>query len=498
MSRPAEAYILAVDAGTGACKAVVIDARGRVAGRASRTWPYRSPPGGPEGAREFSPAECWLLAAEAVQECLGHPGVQPEQVAAVAVCAQRHGVVLLDRSGGEVHGSPSIDFRGRDAVAQLGEDERWEIFHRTGHWPEAIYLPFRVAWLRRYQPRLAARVRRFLTIDGWLAYRLCGEVACDASQAGDTLLFDVRRLKWAVPSAVGVEVQWCPPLQPPGSVLGTVTAVAAEATGMRAGTPVVLAGADTQCALQALGVTDPGQAALVAGTSAPVQQVWAEPFVDPEARMWTNCHNAPGRWVLEANGRRCGPLLQWSAAALGFCSVSDLLAAAAQASPGAGGVRAYLGPVVSDARRLPTWPVTALLGLDPFAPGEQARPLVARAVLENIAFAAAGNVERLVSLSGHQPEMLHAGGGLAESALWVQMVADASRLPVAAADRDASARGAAVIAARALFGGTASRDLLAPVRVFPPGPAAAATAEARERWQLWYRRLARLQQEVLP
>ena len=72
-----------------------------------------------------------------------------------------------------------------------------------------------------------------------------------------------------------------PEVVEPGTVVGGVTAEAAEATGLRPGTPVVVGGADTQLGLVGIGVVDPERVTLVGGSFWQTTIVTDHPLIDP-------------------------------------------------------------------------------------------------------------------------------------------------------------------------------------------------------------------------
>ena len=107
--------------------------------------------------------------------------------------------------------------------------------------------------------------------------RLTGEVAVDPSTAALALpLFDLARLEWVhdafnrvhdTTTGAGVTAAQMPPLRRSHEVLGAVTAEAARATGLRAGTPVVVGGGDFAAATLGAGVVAEGEACLMLGTA---------------------------------------------------------------------------------------------------------------------------------------------------------------------------------------------------------------------------------------
>ncbi|MBC7227971.1 MAG: class II aldolase/adducin family protein, partial [Thermoflexales bacterium] len=355
---------------------------------------------------------------------------------------------------------------------------------RTGCWPAPMFTAPRLVWLARQHPEwLEGAVA--LTVGDWVAYRLCGEAATDFSHAGETMLLDVARREWMTDflAELGLPASLLLPLRPAGTLLGRLTPSAAADLGLAPGIPVAVGGADTQCALLALGAVGPGDVGIVAGTTGPVQGVADRPILDPEGRLWTRPHLMADRWVVESNAGPLGDALDWLAELLFPGSrrpTARLIGEAAQARPGAGGVLSTFGGQVFNARAM-AFPVGSLT-LSPFLGGDgpSRRADLCRAVLEGLAFVLRANVEQVAGVA--QAVSLRMTGGLTRSPFWAQLAADVLGAPVGVSEvPEGTALGAAICAgvAAGLFadlGEGAAR--LARIRAVHPNEENARTYEA--------------------
>ena len=109
----------------------------------------------------------------------------------------------------------------------------------------------------------------------------------------------------------GLEEAKAPAIVEAGATAGSVTAEASAFLGIRAGVPVVMGTADTQAGLLGLGMTEPGQAGIVAGWSAPLQLVTESPVFHLERRTWVECFPLRNRWVLESSAGATGHAFRW-------------------------------------------------------------------------------------------------------------------------------------------------------------------------------------------
>jgi autoinducer 2 (AI-2) kinase len=256
--------------------------------------------------------------------------------------------------------------------------------------------------------------------------------------------------------------------------------------GALRGAPVMLAGADTQCALVGLGAVAPGEAAVPAGWSAPLQLVTGAPIIDDQLRTWTGIHVVPGRWILESNAGDCGRAWDWICSMLGV-STSGAAAVAANALRGSADAMAVLGPRVMRAAEMSAGvgAITIPLPLVMSAPD---RSSLLRAVAESIAYGIRANLEQLEEIVGARIEPVRLGGGMSASTLFCQILTDVlDRRVAVGASPDSSAIGAAALASVAM-GEHATVDaavesMTARHRIFEPdGTAAAEYEDYYGRW----------------
>jgi phosphoglycerate dehydrogenase-like enzyme/sugar (pentulose or hexulose) kinase len=428
--------------------------------------------------------------AEAARAALAAAGSGVE-VAGVAATAVRFGAVVLDRAGGALLAASNRDSRAALEAVALAAEAGEELQRRTGHWPLPIGVASKLSALAK-AGRLGA-ADGVLSLDGWLAWRLTGEKASDLSQAGASGLWNVSAgawdelalARWSTPAAL------LPRVAQAGTRLGALRADAAEALGLRAGTPVALGGGDSQCALVGMGALEPGAAAAVCGTTLPVQQGLPAPRGDEAGRCWLEPHLVAGRFVLESNAGTGGEALEWLGRLLfpgARIGAARLLAEASEAPPGAGGLLSAFGAQRFDARAM-VFPIGDLALSHLIGAPEESRGRVARAAAEGVAYGVRANVEQLRAAAGGGGPLL-VGAGLARSRVWTQLLADVLGEPAhAAACAEPSALGAALCAG---VGAGVWRSLaeaarsLAAARSVEPGPAAARYAELYPQWRQWY------------
>jgi sugar (pentulose or hexulose) kinase len=449
------AHFLALDAGTGSGRAVVFDETGRQLACAREEWTYESThhPGDMVAGHHFDAERFWGLLARATRAAISAAGVSPESIAGVAATSQREGSVFLDADGREVLATPNFDSRalaeGVDVLQRLGADRLYEI---TGHEPPFIFPLSRFLWWRARHPETP--VASLLMIDHWVTYRLTGERVGEPSNAAESLLFDVSAGGWSeeIREAFDVPRGILPRLASGGSLAGLVTKKAAAETGLPAGTPVFVGGADTQCALLGSGVVEPGAAGAVLGTTAPVQMVLDRPLQDPERHLWLSPHVCAGRWVLESNAGDGGKAFAWLLELLDFparddASFAAIEAAAERADPEIP-VYTFIGPSIFNLRSMNPSRAAGLLFPYPFGRRRPTKPELLRGFLESLAFAVRGNLEQIESVCGGATPSLTLSGGMTKSALARRLVAEVVGRPMRVGTvAESAALGCAILAA---------------------------------------------------
>jgi len=505
-------YLLAIDAGTGSCRALLFTHDGQQQAVSQREWTHREPTGVP-GGQDFDTTANWAAIAACVRDAMASAGAGPTDVAAVAATSMREGIVLYDAAGHEIWACPNVDSRSATEAAELiSEGAAGKIYAEAGDWV-SITTPARLRWLARHQPGTLAATASLGMLSDWIAYRLSGEHFTEPSCGSSSGMFSLAHRGWSatIPTLAGLPPGVLPPVTDPGTVIGEVTGEAAAQTGLRAGTPVVAGGADTQLGLLGAGIRN-GEYTVVGGTFWQNTVLLPEPLIDPEARLRTLCHAAAGEWMLEGIGFYCGLAMRWFRDA--FCDAETAEArrrgtdpyvvmeeAAARVPAGAGGVIAILSNLMNARRWVHASP--SFLQFDLGSGAGTGRGACVRAIEEAAAYVARGHRDIISELTGASFGELVFTGGAAKGRLWPQIMADVLGVPVhIPAVTESSALGAAICAGA---GAGIYPDLSGPgaslrrrSATFEPRPAATASYDERyEAWRGIYRRMLDMSEEGL-
>ena len=433
---------LGIDLGTGSVKTVLLDAAGHQLAATSATVRVSSPRA---GWAESDPEDWWSSVRTAVHELVEMLDGTQDQVGAIGLSGQMHGVVLTSASGQPLR--PAIlhlDRRAQDdldAYRALPEKVRAPLANPLVPGMAGPLLH----WLASNEPDVLSHADWALQPKDWLRLRLIGTAGSEPSDASATLLFDLARSSWAAPviAGLGLPSQLLPPIGQSGAIAGLLDAVAASALGLPPGTPVAFGAADTAAALVGTGLSDIGPVQLTVGSAAQIVTVRDRPGPDPALRYHVFASAAPDTWYAMAAVLGAGVAISWALAALS-ATWEEAYEALASAPPGANGVSFV--PHLAGARSPSMNPsaVAGFVGLEL----HQMRADMLRAVFEGVAFSIAEAAATLPEFI--QADVVHLAGGGTLHADWRQLLCDIlGKKLLVVENPNASARGAALLGGQA-------------------------------------------------
>ncbi|MFF3643565.1 FGGY-family carbohydrate kinase [Streptomyces sp. NPDC002564] len=286
---PEDAVWLGLDLGTQSARCVAVDSTGQVLAAASRPLTSHR-----EGTRhEQDPEQWWSALAEACRAALS--GIAADRVRGLALDATSGTILLADATGAPL--TPGLmydDGRAAEQAARANESgaEVWRALGYRSMQPSWA-LP-KLLWLLDHEPAAAGTGVRLLHQPDLITWRLAGhQVASDASHALKTG-YHLTEERWPERELAGLAVppSLLPEVVRPGSVLGTVCATAAAATGIPEGTAIV-AGMTDGCAAQiGAGALTPGAWNSVLGTTLVFKGTSPHLVRDPGGVVY--CHRGPG------------------------------------------------------------------------------------------------------------------------------------------------------------------------------------------------------------
>jgi xylulokinase len=438
-------YVIGADVGSSALKAALVHPDQGVVAVAERTYPMHRPH---PGWAENDPEDWFRALATAIPQILAAAGVNAREVGALCLVGQRDVAVLLGADGHVL--SPCIHWTDRRDPRETTElyDSlgRSVLIERSGTLPiPGLVLP-NLAWTKRHQPDVWARVRYALQPKDYLAFRLTGDIGTDPTGPTRSILNDWRSEDWseATCQEAGIPRRILPDVKyRPWEPRGVLSAGPAAETGLAAGTVLVAGGGDDPAAALGSGVVHPGDVSVGTGSSMSWRIVGTQPRFDPTGVIGLMPHLAPGRYLHEMVATGTGTTLRWFRSAFAEnTSYADLIDEAGRISRGSDGLLCFPYvegasiPVQDDSARAVFYGIS----------GHHRRPHFSRAILEGIAYQYPPLLQA-VRDRGHAVSAMTISDGEARSRQWNQIKADVLGESMTPSLRvEAPAIGAAILA----------------------------------------------------
>ncbi len=388
------ALVMGVDSSTQSCKVVVVEAEtGRVVreGRASH----------PAGT-SVDPEAWWSALQDGIAQAGGL-----DDVAAVSIAGQQHGMVVLDAEGAVIRDALLWnDTRSaqaaRDLIAEVGAEA---FAARTGAVPVASFTGTKLRWLRDAEPAHAARVAAVALPHDWLTWRLRGfgpgnavleELVTDRSDASGTAYW----------GADGYDLDLFRRALGHDATLPRVLGPWESAGTLPGGAHVGPGAGDNAGAALGLGA-GPGDVVVSLGTSGTVFAVAESPTADTTGTV-AGFADATGRFLPLVATLNAARVLDAITRLLGV-SHDELGALALAAEPGAGGV--VLVPWF-EGERTPNLP-DAKASLTGLTLASTTRENLARAAIEGMLSGLAVGLEAIQAQGVEVRRILLIGGAAA-------------------------------------------------------------------------------------
>ena len=440
-----DALFLAIDVGTGSVRAALVDTQGKILKLVSHEYDQIVRQ---HGWSEQRPADWWHGATEVVRQVLAAVPRAKERIAAICACGQMHGTVLIDAAGQLTRDTAPL-WNDKRAMPQVNAFKQahpdYAYLKLTANPPTPAWPGFKLQWLKANDPQAYERASTVFMAKDYLNFKLCGERAMDWTDASISFLMDPKTRDWspALVEQLGLDRDKLPPVRSPLEILGQVSASAANATGLREGTPVLVGGGDYPVSMIGSGVVANGDGSDITGTSSIITVLADTPMLHPEVSNVATVDALWGRFMLLDSG---GDAVRWARRAFhqDQLSYAEVTRHAGDAPVGADGL--FFLPYLSGERfgehansRAQFFGLTAKHQL----------AHLHRAVLEGVAFGVRKNIETITSTGVRLDRIVAASGG-AKADLWLQIKADMYKTPIVVpAEPEGGVIGCAMLAATA-------------------------------------------------
>ena len=245
------------------------------------------------GWAEQHPDMWWGNLREATASVMQKSGAGKDEIAAVGISYQMHGLVCVDKDQNVLR--PAIiwcDSRavpyGEKAFQTLGEERCLShLLNSPGNFTAS-----KLAWVKENEPGVYEKIDKIMLPGDYIAMKLTGEVCTTVSGLSEGMFWDFRNNEVAgfLMDYYGFDRSLIPDIRPTFSEQGRVTARAAEELGLKKGIPVAYRAGDQPNNALSLNVFNPGEIASTAGTSGVVYGVNGTVNYDLKSRVNTFAH----------------------------------------------------------------------------------------------------------------------------------------------------------------------------------------------------------------
>lgn len=287
-------YLLGYDIGSSSVKACLVEANtGKIV--ASDFYPKEEMEitAVKAGWAEQAPEEWWKNLKLAHESIIKQSGVKAEDIKAIGITWQMHGLVLVDKNQQILR--PSIiwcDSRavpyGEKAFKAIGEEKCLShLLNSPGNFTAS-----KLAWVKEHEPHIFEKIDKLMLPGDYIAMKLSGDIAMTIEGLSEGMFWDFKNQSVSedVLNYYGIPKSFIPEIKPIFGIQAEVSAQAAKELGLKEGTPITYRAGDQPNNAASLNVFNPGEIASTAGTSGVVYGVLDKLDYDTRSRVNTFAH----------------------------------------------------------------------------------------------------------------------------------------------------------------------------------------------------------------
>ncbi|MBQ7109276.1 MAG: xylulokinase [Clostridia bacterium] len=436
-------YLLGIDFGGGSSKATLLCECGKVVATASYEYPTHYPN---SGWAEQNPEDWYTATKENIKEIIKESGVDPKDIAGVALDAATHTAVVMDKDFRVLR--PAIywtDTRTQSQVAFLKENFGELILNQALHAPGTIWTLPQLMWIKENEPDIWGKTDKICFAKDYVRHKLTGDYVTDYIEAEGSMLFDFNKMDWSedLCNLADFPAEKLPRLVSPMEIAGRVTEEASRDTGLALNTPVICGTTDTVMEVFAAGGAEKGAMTVKLATAGRICVVTDRAY--PNANLINYSHFIDGLWYPGTATKSCASSYRWFRDTFeGDYNALDEEASLTEV--GAEGL--VFHPYLNG--ELTPYNNPKLSGSFVGVRSNHTKGHFARAVMEGVAMSMKDCMQALDSIGiEHNKTAVVIGGG-SKGALWRQILADSLDVTLIQKKRSDSSFGSAMLAGLAI------------------------------------------------
>ncbi|MCL6572446.1 MAG: xylulokinase [Bacillus sp. (in: Bacteria)] len=413
-------YVIGIDLGTSAVKAILVDQSGEVIVEVSHPYPLIQKSA---GYSEQNPEEWVKQTAKAIAELVSIFTGDSSDIEGISYSGQMHGLVLLNENFQVLR--PAIlwnDTRTSQQCERITEVFGAEILAISKNLVlEGFTLP-KILWVQEHEPDLFKQAAVFLLPKDYVRYWMTGMIHSEYSDAAGTLLLDVVNKEWnsEILRKFSIPETICPPLVESHAQVGTLRPEVASELGLCVQTKVFAGGADNACGAIGAGILSSTDTLCSIGTSGVILSYESDKETDYHGNVHFFNHGKEDSFYSMGVTLSAGQSLTWFKNTFAQNETFEQMIEAIYDVPvGSDGL--LFTPYLFGERT--PHPDSLIRGSFIGINGAHRREHFVRAVLEGITFSLNESIQ-LFRQAGKNIDTIISIGGGAKSDSWLQMQAD--------------------------------------------------------------------------
>ncbi len=428
-------YYMGIDNGGSFCKALIFDSKGREVSSAKRNLEMICPK---SGFTERDMDELWIKNLEVIKESFEKSGLLKEEIKGISVCGHGKGLYLWGKDGKPAYnGIVSTDTRAWEYA------ERWEkdgtsdrIFEKTYQKVLACQPVAILSWLRDNDKEIIENTKWIFEVKDYIRFRLTGEAFAEVTDYSGTNMMNLKTKTFdrelLSEFSLGYIYDKLPKLKNSTDICGKITREVAEITGLKEGTVVAGGMFDIDACALGMNITDEGRIAVIAGTWSINEYISKKP-VENKTVMMNSLYAIDGYYLIEESSPTSASNNAWFSNLLlkneltlieeSYANIYKYCDDMVSSVKGEESNIVFL-PYIFGSNYNPK-ARACFVGLESYSKRED----MLRAVYEGVVFAHKVHLEKLL-MNRENTEAIRIAGGVINSNVWIQMVADIFELPV--------------------------------------------------------------------
>jgi xylulokinase len=440
-------YLLGVDHGGSAVKATLLSEEGKTLATATEEYKTYYPK---DRWAEHDPDELYSAFCKVTRRLIATCGVPADEIVGLAISSASQSGIYLDENDKVIRNAIYwADMRGMSYAREF-EKTKWDYFiTTTTNQPSPSRTLIHIMWMRDHEKENYNRIRKIMFTKDYIRYRLTGDFVTDYIDAMGSHFVDVATDSWSetLCGYAGITPDILPKILKPTDEVGSITAKAAEETGLSRKTKVYVGTTDTVMETYANGAIHEGDMIIKLATAGRIISVTQGPL---KQRGFVNYkHVVPGLWYPGAATRYCATTYRWFRDILGDKEVADaraqgidayeLLDRLAEQAP-VGSADLMFMPFLGGVNDAPSRRA-AFLGVR----ADHNKSHFTRAALEGVGYSMKAEFETIKKLNLKVDNPTLIGGG-AKGKIWQQIMADMLNIELVLTENSDSSLGSAMLA----------------------------------------------------